>query len=127
MTIEGRSILVVEDDPDTRQLLFETLSSEGFDVTAAGDGWLALDAAQHKEFELAVVDMMLPGIDGEAVASALSLMEGVPILLITGNPRPENIARRMGAYAYLRKPFELQALLAAVHTGVSLSSNRRDG
>jgi DNA-binding response OmpR family regulator len=115
--IPGR-ILIVEDDPEVRELVSSVLRTEGYDVLEAGDGWRALEIVSAEQPDLAILDMMLPGVDGEGVATAMALMQGVPILLMTGRGDPATAAARMGAYGYLRKPFEISALVDAVRQGL---------
>ena len=112
-------ILVVEDDSEVRAFMAEALITAGFDVLEAADGWQALEVVGSRRPALAILDMMLPGIDGEAVASALAVMEGVPVLLVTGGAEPSTLAARMGAYAYLRKPFGVDVLIESVREGLT--------
>jgi two-component system response regulator VicR len=112
-------ILVVEDDSEVRAFMAEALMGAGFDVLEAADGWQALEVVGSRRPALAILDMMLPGIDGEAVASALAVMEGVPVLLVTGGAEPSTLAARMGAYAYLRKPFGVDTLIRTVREGLT--------
>ncbi|MDE3077857.1 MAG: response regulator, partial [Chloroflexota bacterium] len=98
---ESASILIIDDDPEIRLIVRTTLEEEGYAVSEAGDGWQAITAVQERRPDLAVVDVMLPGIDGEAVATALRLMEGVPILVMTGRRDISVVAERLGGYAVL--------------------------
>ncbi len=118
MESEPSRILIVEDDQEVRELVSSVLRTEGYDVLEAPDGWRAVELVSSERPDLAVLDMMLPGVDGEAVATALTLMQGVPILLMTGTGDPALAARRMGAYGYIRKPFEISALVEAVQRGL---------
>jgi DNA-binding response OmpR family regulator len=101
----GAPILVVED-----------LTQEGLPVATSADGRQALDWARGHRPALVVLDMVLPKLDGEAVAQALREQygAGVPILLVTGTADPGEHAEHMGAAMYLHKPFLLDDLLTAV-------------
>ncbi len=123
MEHEPRRILIVEDDPEVRELVSSVLRTEGYEVLEANDGWRAVELVSSERPDLAVLDMMLPGVDGEAVATALTIMQGVPILLMTGKGDPAGAATRMGAYGYLRKPFEMSALVRAVQQGLGKQSH----
>ncbi len=109
-------VLVVEDDPDLRRYIQQALEEDGLPVVAVADGWQALGAVIRGRPALAVLDLMLPRLDGSDVADALRLAHDaeVPVLLITGRHDAAEYARRLGAVAYLRKPFELADLIAEV-------------
>jgi len=111
-----RDVLVVDDDPNVRQLIRWALEDEGLAVVAAADGRAALDAIARERPALVVLDMSLPLVDGYGVAAALQRSYGadIPILLITADGRAAEKARRTGARAYLHKPFEVDDLVRAV-------------
>ena len=110
------SILVVDDDPLVRQIVRDVLMEEGFPVATAADGPQAIRRAVAEPPALVVLDMGLPGMDGDAVAAALRAAHGraLPILTITADGGAADKAQRVGAFAYLRKPFDLDDLVAAV-------------
>jgi DNA-binding response OmpR family regulator len=112
-------LLVVEDEQHIADGLRFNLQAEGHDVFIAGDGDQALDLllTRGEHFDAVVLDVMLPGKDGFAVATALRAAgQYVPILMLTARNRPEDVLRgfEAGADDYLPKPFELQILLARV-------------
>lgn len=112
---QSAHILVVEDESHLAQGLFFNLQAEGYEVEIAPDGETALDAVRNRQFEAVLLDIMLPGKDGFAVAAALrSEQNFVPILMLTARGRPEDVLRgfEAGADDYLAKPFELSILLA---------------
>ena len=118
----GAPILVVEDDPELRRVIQEMLEDEGLTVRAAGDGIQALEHAVHQRPALMILDIMLPDIDGEGVANALrAAYSRVPILVLTALYQAPEEIDRIGAYAYLRKPFSQSELLAAVREGLASS------
>jgi len=116
MAAEGAHILVVDDDVRLRDLLRQFLSRNGFNVTMAGDA----DAARAKlaafTFDLAVVDVMLPGESGLDLTRQLRATTALPILLLTA--RTETADRiaglSSGADDYLAKPFEPDELLLRI-------------
>lgn len=117
-------VLVVDDDPDMRLAICEVLVEQGFTVDMARDGQQALDRASQERPALVVLDITLPILDGYAVATALRERYGlVPILAMTADGRARQKARRVGAYAYLRKPFELDDLVRMVERGLSASAD----
>ena len=113
------SILVVEDEPQLRGLLRLYLEREGYRVTDAGDGPTALAAFDADPCDLVILDLMLPGMQGETVLEALRDAGDVPVLITSAKRSDaERIAGlRAGAADYLAKPFnphELTARVAAI-------------
>jgi DNA-binding response OmpR family regulator len=112
-------ILVVEDEPQLRGLLRLYLEREGHRVTDAGDGPSALAAYDAEPHDLVILDLMLPGMQGETVLEALRDAGDVPVLITSAKRSDaERIAGlRAGADDYLAKPFnphELTARVAAI-------------
>jgi DNA-binding response OmpR family regulator len=112
-------ILVVEDEPRLGELLRLYLQRDGHHVTVVGDGRAAIDAVEADGVDLVVLDLMLPGIGGEAVLEAIRDHGDIPVLIASAKRSDaERIAGlRMGADDYLAKPFnphELTARVAAI-------------
>jgi len=112
-------ILIVEDEPQLRGLLRLYLERAGYLVTDVGDGTAALDTFKASGADLVILDLMLPGLQGEAVLEALREDGDVPILITSAKRSDaERIAGlRLGADDYLAKPFnphELTARVAAI-------------
>lgn len=109
------TVLVVDDEPEIVQFVCAALEDEGFTVTTAADGRQALEQAVQSPPDLVVLDMMLPVVGGEGVASEIRRLHGnVPILLMTADGRAQEKAGRVGAFDYLTKPFDVQRLLTLV-------------
>ena len=108
-------LLLVEDDAKLARLVQQGLSEEGHDVTVAGDGSQALTLAEKSAFDVIVLDIMLPIMDGLTVARRLR-RGGFdrPILMLTGRDADADIVRGLdaGADDYLTKPFSFEVLLA---------------
>ena len=112
-------ILVVEDDLAIRDVLKEYLSGEGYRISIAGNGSEMRRVIQQSRVDIVVLDVVLPGDDGLALASWLQAENsGVGIIMMTG--RGETIDRiiglEMGADDYLVKPFHLRELLARIRS-----------
>ena len=110
-------VLVVEDDPDLAEVVRAALDDEFFDVTVAPDGETALAYIEFASFEVALVDLMLPGLDGYEVCARLrSAHPGVALLIVTALGTSEEILRGLttGADDYLVKPFGLSELVARI-------------
>jgi two-component system response regulator MprA len=109
-------ILVVEDDTRLAATLARVLTAEGHQVELVGDGLEALRRAQVQPFDLVVLDIMLPSLDGVAVCRRLRATGQVPILLLTALGGTDERVRGLdaGADDYLVKPFAYEELLARV-------------
>jgi two-component system response regulator MprA len=107
---------VVEDDSRLAATLERVLAAENHDVEVAADGVTALRLARERPFDLVVLDIMLPGLDGIAVCKRLRSTGPVPILLLTALGGTEERVRGLdsGADDYLVKPFAYEELLARV-------------
>lgn len=113
-------ILVVEDEKKAAEYLRQGLSESGYTVEVAHSGTDGLHAAANGDHDLVVLDVMLPGIDGFAVLSALRTSRQIPVLMLTARDRVDDKVRgfELGADDYLVKPFELaevEARLKALH------------
>ncbi len=119
---EGRRALVVEDDASIRELLHLHLGLAGFAVEELDNGRDALDVARATAFDLLVLDVMLPGLDGISLCRAVRTAganTNTPILVLTARDSEADIVVGLdsGADDYLTKPFgvrELQARVGAV-------------
>jgi DNA-binding response OmpR family regulator len=110
-------ILVVEDEGQMRSLVRANLAREGFLVETAGDGRPVLERHRQMPFDLIVLDLMLPGVDGfQVVRSLRSAGERVPVLLLTARDEEETRARglELGADDFLPKPFSVLELLSRI-------------
>jgi DNA-binding response OmpR family regulator len=108
-------ILVVEDEQRMAELLEQALHEEGHQVVLARDGRQGFEIARYSPFDVIVLDVMLPGMDGLAVAR--KLRDGgnqTPVLMLTARDAPADIVNGLnsGADDYLTKPFPLEILLA---------------
>ncbi len=110
-------ILLVEDEPDAARLLAKGLREESYAVDAAGDGEHALELAFVNDYDLVILDVMLPGRDGFDVCRELRAGgSAVPILMLTARDAVEDRVAGLdtGADDYLSKPFDFEELLARV-------------
>jgi two-component system, OmpR family, copper resistance phosphate regulon response regulator CusR len=109
-------ILVVEDEPKAAEYLRQGLRESGYTVEVAHDGMDGLHAAANGDHDLLILDVMLPGIDGFAVLSALRTTKQTPVLMLTARGKTDDKVRGfdLGADDYLVKPFQFPELLARV-------------
>lgn len=114
MKSKGRlRLLIVEDDLDFRELAAEFMTRHGHDVTAAANGSDALAHCQRAEFDVAVVDMNMPGLNGLEVLDRLrDVQPTIETIMLTGQGSIETAvqAMKLGAHDYLTKPFPLPEL-----------------
>ncbi len=116
MSDEAKSILVVDDDPGVLDVVAFTLRREGFDVDEEKDGAAALDAARARNYDIVILDVMLPEVTGTEVCRELRAESDVPILMLTA--RDAELDRvsglELGADDYVTKPFSTAELLSRV-------------
>ena len=109
-------ILIAEDDPSVRQFVKRALAHAGYEVEAVEDGLKALDALAKADFDLLISDIVMPGLDGIALALKVAKERpGLAVMLMTGYAHERQRAHNIEAlsHAVLAKPFTLEAIAAA--------------
>lgn len=116
MAVPTRRILVVEDEKAIREAVSAYLEKEGYWVTPAEDGAIALDQFDRHQFDLVVLDLMLPKVPGEQVCRTIRNSSDVPIIMLTAKGELEDrvAGLELGADDYLVKPFSPRELVARV-------------
>ena len=117
MTPPKLSVLLVEDEENLHDALKLNLELEGYEITSAFDGQEALKKIEEEYFDLIIMDVMLPGVDGISVTENIRLHNNdVPILILSAkNTSADRVAGlKKGADDYLTKPFNLEELLLRV-------------
>jgi len=115
-SIERPRILVVDDEASIRDLLAKTLSLADYDVDTAPDGRAALERLRLYVYDLLIVDLKMPGIDGlTVIREAKRLKADIPVIVITGFSTESAAieALNLGVTSYLTKPFRVPQVLAA--------------
>lgn len=113
----GGYVLIIDDEEEQRVLLVRALTRRGCEALAAEDGLRGLAAARARPPAVVLSDVNMPGLDGMRVLMFLRReLPGTPVILTTGLASAEDAARAagLGAFAYLAKPYDLDALLALV-------------
>lgn len=125
----SQRVLVVEDDPDTQQMLTVILRSEGYDVLTAGSGPLGLELLRKMGPDLVLLDWMLPGMEGLEVLRRAREFSGVPIIMLTAKTGAIDKVAGLdsGADDYLAKPFEPEELLARIRAQLRRAAMAGDG
>jgi DNA-binding NtrC family response regulator len=116
-------ILVIEDEEDVRQLLFDILSSEGHEVEVASDGIQGLDIFRGSDFDLVCTDLGMPKVSGWQVAEEIKRIgRRVPVAIITGwdvNIMESELKEKAISFV-IQKPFQVKQVLGLVKEGVLL-------
>lgn len=109
-------ILIAEDEQDLRALLRMNLLEEGYEVLEAPDGLAAWAHLQREEIDLAVLDVMMPGLDGLNLLRKLRQESNLPVILLTarGEEMDKVLGLNLGADDYMTKPFSMAELMARV-------------
>jgi two-component system alkaline phosphatase synthesis response regulator PhoP len=118
------SILLVEDEENLQEALKLNLELEGYEITSAYDGKEALEAVKNEHFDLMILDVMLPELDGISVIERIRLQSNdIPILILSAKNSSADrvLGLKKGADDYLTKPFNLEELLLRVNKLVEKS------
>ena len=110
-------ILLVDDEVKFLKAVSERLSIKGFDVTTATNGDAAIDAANKGGFDVAVVDLQMPGTDGAQVLRILKQShQFIEIIMLTGHATVDSAVEctKLGAFKYLEKPYDFEKLVEAL-------------
>ncbi|MDO9556217.1 MAG: response regulator transcription factor [Coriobacteriia bacterium] len=112
----GRDVLVVDDNAKIVEVLSAYLKTEGFDVRTASDGPGAVSAVQERRPDIALLDIMLPGIDGIELTRRFQREYGLPVILVTAKTDEVDrlIGLEIGADDYISKPFSPREVVARV-------------
>src|SRR6202167_2626660 len=119
-------VLLVDDDRELCQMLSEYLSAEHFEVKSVHDGGDALHELQANDFEILILDVMLPSVGGFDVLRKLGASYTTPILMLTarGDDVDRIVGLELGADDYLSKPFNPRELVARIRAILRRASNR---
>ncbi len=125
----GERILLVEDEDRIREMVKEYLQNEGFVVTEAMDGADALDKFKELEFDMLVLDVMLPKVDGWSICREVRKTSEIPVLMLTarGEEYDRLFGFELGADDYIVKPFSPKELVARMKAVLRRSRNSTGG
>lgn len=116
-------ILVAEDNPSVREFIVRSLTGIGYDVTAVADGQQALDVLVNERFAVLVTDIVMPNVDGIALAlKAVRLFPDLRIVMISGYAQERMRAHNLDALVHrvIAKPFAMEEICGAVKDALSL-------
>ena len=114
--MKNHDILLIDDDVELCELLAEYLASEGYDIRAVHNGAVGAETVLAEDFDLIILDVMLPGMGGFDVLKTIRTQKKTPILMLTakGNDIDKILGLEMGADDYLPKPYNPRELLARI-------------
>jgi len=120
------NILIVEDDEDIQELVKEFLSAQNYSVDTAADGLEAIKLFQENEYNLVLLDVMLPKLDGYGVCRMIRQKSSVPIIMLTalGEERDEIKGFELGIDDYISKPFSFNLLIKRVEAVLRRTSEK---
>lgn len=123
-----KKLLIVEDEPDIQELLEAYLHDAGYETTIAGDGVEALTKFQKDKFDLILLDLMLPKIDGFGVCEFIRRESNVPILMLTALDGEQEQLRgfQMEIDDYVTKPFSMPILLQKIRAILRRTSAEKE-
>lgn len=110
-------LLIVDDEEDFLKSIAERLGMRDFDVATATDGKLAIKAAKKGKFDVAILDMKMPGMDGMELLQILKKKHKfLEVIILTGHGAIDSAveATKLGAYSYLEKPYDFEKLLSVL-------------
>lgn len=125
-----KTVLVVDDETDVRMVVETILVNHGYNVTQARDGAEALMLLNQRKFDLMVLDIMMPRVDGYQVMEELKKKNSdLPVVMLTARAQPKDVWKGYveGCHYYITKPFESEGLIRAVNYLLSnLSDPQRE-
>lgn len=118
MTDTNKKVLIVEDEWKIARFLQMELEHEGYLTTVEGNGRIALGRIIQESFDLVILDLMLPGIDGFEINRRVREVSNIPIIILTARDGIDDIVKGLdlGADDYLTKPFAIEELLARIRS-----------
>ena len=121
-------VLLVEDDKELGDMIKRVLSVEGYEVEWVQDGFLALKNLSEKDYDLVLLDLMLPRFDGIKICKKVRESKDIPILVITARGQIEDKVEvlQAGADDYITKPFSFKELLARIQAVMRRYKRKED-
>jgi len=120
-------ILYVEDEPFLAKIVKETLENQNYDVTLVEDGQKAIEIFQPEKFDICILDIMLPKLNGYEVAQAIREKQAtIPIIFLTAKVQTEDLIKGfdVGGNDYIKKPFSMDELMVRIENLLTITKGR---
>ena len=126
--MKNKNILVIEDDNSIQDLIVEFLSAEGYNVKSANDGLEGIQAFKKEEFDLVILDVMMPNLDGYGVCKMIRQSSNVPIIFLTALNQESDQIKGFDLMCddYITKPFSFTLLMKKVEAILRRTSNENE-
>ena len=126
--MKNKNILVIEDDNNIQDLIVEFLSAEGYNVKSANDGLEGIQAFKKEEFDLVILDVMMPNLDGYGVCKMIRQSSNVPIIFLTALNQESDQIKGFDLMCddYITKPFSFTLLMKRVEAILRRTSNENE-
>lgn len=123
-----KKILIIEDENGIRKVIRDFLSAEGFEIIEASDGQEGIDKFMEDEYDLVILDIMMPILDGWSVCRRIRKKSDVPIIILTarGDEDDELLGFELKADDYVKKPFSPAVLVARVKKHLTWENEAQD-
>lgn len=123
--MKNKNILVIEDDSNIQELIVEFLNSEGYKVKSANDGIEGIQAFKKEEFDLVILDVMMPNLDGYGVCKMIRQSSNVPIIFLTALNQESDQIKGFDLMCddYITKPFSFTLLIKRVEAVLRRTNN----
>ncbi len=118
------SVLIVDDEPGIRESLTDVLEDEGYRVESVGSGEACLETLQTSKFDVVLLDIWLPGLDGIQVLEKIQALEAPPtVIMISGHGTIETAVRstKLGAFDFIEKPLSIDKTLLTLRHALEQS------
>ncbi|CEP44688.1 two-component response regulator [[Clostridium] sordellii] len=114
--MKNKNILVIEDDSNIQELIVEFLSAEGYNVKSANDGIEGIQTFKKEEFDLVILDVMMPNLDGYGVCKMIRQSSNIPIIFLTALDQESDQIKGFDLMCddYITKPFSFTLLMKRV-------------
>ncbi len=126
--MKNKNILVIEDDSNIQELIVEFLTAEGYNVKSANDGLEGIQAFKKEEFDLVILDVMMPNLDGYGVCKMIRQSSNVPIIFLTALNQESDQIKGFDLMCddYITKPFSFTLLMKRVEAILRRTSNENE-
>ncbi|MFR6016185.1 MAG: response regulator transcription factor [Paraclostridium sordellii] len=123
--MKNKNILVIEDDSNIQELIVEFLSAEGYNVKSANDGIEGIQTFKKEEFDLVILDVMMPNLDGYGVCKMIRQSSNIPIIFLTALDQESDQIKGFDLMCddYITKPFSFTLLMKRVEAVLRRTCN----